>query len=62
MLLYNFTDQPAEVEVDEGGWKLALDVQSEEFGGSGSKLPQEVNEGGRLELPPYGAAVYLSQG
>ena len=62
MLLYNFTDQPAEVEIDEGNWTLALDVHSEEFGGAGSKLPPKAEEAGRLELPSYGAAVYLLQG
>jgi maltooligosyltrehalose trehalohydrolase len=62
LLAFNCSAGPAAIEIKEGGWVPLLDVQAETFGGMGSRLPAEISQGGRLEMPAYGAAVLLAKG
>jgi maltooligosyltrehalose trehalohydrolase len=61
LLLFNFSDNHVEFEIEERSWSLALDAQAGDFGG-GSKLPEKIVEKEIISLPPFGAAVYLSKG
>jgi maltooligosyltrehalose trehalohydrolase len=64
LLVLGFNAQAVRVTIGEpkARWVRALDSSSEEYGGPGAALPSELDlrsSEAKVELLPYGAAVYL---